>query len=258
MKKILIISIAMIMTMLAGFGVPYFMNRESRVDLGDRHAISNEVNNSGSDKNFNNSNGSEINVNSNKPADVKNSSQSDFKSNNINMKSNNGVKNDLGDNKNNNIRNNNNNNSNNKNNNNNDSKSQDDNIIKPTPFPVSSSAETSVATLPSNNNYNTELPYNLSVYIPTPIPTNPSSTQSNSRNKTIEERIQEHRAEILDEDLADFRRIFPRVDTAYLSRYDLNNITPEQLDELTTYLNNTLGSDLQRGLELYYKYSHLL
>ncbi|ABN52597.1 MAG TPA: hypothetical protein DEF39_12775 [Hungateiclostridium thermocellum] len=75
----------------------------------------------------------------------------------------------------------------------------------------------------------------------------------------IEKKIQEHRDEILDEDLADFRRIFPKVDINYVQSLGKDGYTDEETEELKRYLYKTLGeADYERAKILFYRYSYIL
>ncbi|GAE87080.1 hypothetical protein [Acetivibrio straminisolvens] len=75
----------------------------------------------------------------------------------------------------------------------------------------------------------------------------------------IDKKIEEHRDEILDEDLADFRRIFPKVDIGYVQSLGNGGYTDEEMEQLKSYLYRTLGAgDYERAKILFYRYSYIL
>ncbi|HOM03220.1 MAG TPA: hypothetical protein PLH43_10375 [Acetivibrio sp.] len=75
----------------------------------------------------------------------------------------------------------------------------------------------------------------------------------------IDKKIEEHKDEILDEDLADFRRIFPKVDIGYVQSLGSGGYTDEETEELKNYLYKTLGAaDYERAKILFYRYSYIL
>lgn len=87
-------------------------------------------------------------------------------------------------------------------------------------------------------------------------------TQENKENNEslswVERKIQEHRDEIDDDDLGDFRRIYSSVNIAYIQSLMDEGLDDEGMTELKTYLRNTLGGDYERAKELFYEYSYLL
>ncbi len=89
---------------------------------------------------------------------------------------------------------------------------------------------------------------------PTPVPTNVQEEPLN----WVEARIQKHRDEIDDADLADFRRIYPRVDIGYVQSVGEDGYTEDELQEVKAYLRKTLGGDYERAKELFYKYNYLM
>ncbi len=89
---------------------------------------------------------------------------------------------------------------------------------------------------------------------PTPVPTNVQEEPLN----WVEARIQKYRDEIDDADLADFRRIYPRVDIGYVQGVGEGGYTEDELQEVKAYLRKTLGGDYERAKELFYKYSYLM
>lgn len=89
---------------------------------------------------------------------------------------------------------------------------------------------------------------------PTPVPTNIQEQPAN----WVEARIQKYRDEIDDADLADFRRIYPRVDIGYVQSVGEGGYTEDELQEVKVYLRKTLGGDYERAKELFYKYSYLM
>lgn len=74
----------------------------------------------------------------------------------------------------------------------------------------------------------------------------------------VERKIQEHRDEIDDDDLEDFRRLYSRVNIAYIQGIVNDGLDDEGMTQLKSYLRNTLGGDYERAKELFYKYSYLL
>ncbi len=88
----------------------------------------------------------------------------------------------------------------------------------------------------------------------TPVPTKSQEQPSN----WVEEKIQKHRDEIDPDDLADFRRIYPRVDIGYVQSAGKDGYTSEEMNEVKAYLRSTLGGDYERAKELFYKYNHLI
>jgi hypothetical protein len=88
-----------------------------------------------------------------------------------------------------------------------------------------------------------------------PTPTAKENSQSES---WVERKIQEHRDEIDDDDLEDFRRIYSSVDIGYIQGLTSDGLSAEETEELKAYLKRTLGGDYERAKELFYEYSYLL
>ncbi|HQD29883.1 hypothetical protein [Acetivibrio saccincola] len=74
----------------------------------------------------------------------------------------------------------------------------------------------------------------------------------------VEEMIREYGHHISDDDLEDLRRLYSKVDIAYLQGIMEDGYTDEEVEEVKEYLKATLGSDYLRGRELFYKYSYLM
>ena len=74
----------------------------------------------------------------------------------------------------------------------------------------------------------------------------------------VEEMIREYGHHISDDDMDDLKRLYSRVDIAYLQGIMEDGYTDEEVEEVKAYLKDTLGSDYQRGKELFYKYSYLM
>ncbi|NMB33595.1 MAG: hypothetical protein GX992_05080 [Clostridium sp.] len=92
----------------------------------------------------------------------------------------------------------------------------------------------------------------------TPLPTETSPTVAKGSGEWIEIKIQEHRDEILDEDLADFRRIYSKVDIAYLKNLGIAGFSNEETEKAKAYLRQTLGDDYERAKMLFYRYFYIL
>ncbi|NLL04361.1 MAG: hypothetical protein GX270_00915 [Clostridiaceae bacterium] len=86
----------------------------------------------------------------------------------------------------------------------------------------------------------------------------PKATKNAESVSWVERKIKEHRDEIDDEDLADFRRIYSSVNIAYIQGLMDEGLDDEGMTELKSYLRNTLGGDYERAKELFYRYSYLL
>jgi len=54
------------------------------------------------------------------------------------------------------------------------------------------------------------------------------------------------------------KRLYSRVDIAYLQGIMEDGYTDEEVEEVKAYLKERLGSDYLRGRELFYKYSYLM
>ncbi|TYQ15982.1 UNVERIFIED_CONTAM: hypothetical protein Cloal_2480 [Acetivibrio alkalicellulosi] len=74
----------------------------------------------------------------------------------------------------------------------------------------------------------------------------------------VEEMIKKHGNRIRENDLDDLRRLYSKVNIAYLQGIVDGGITDEGFEEIKSYLHSTLGSDYARGRELYFMYSHLM
>ena len=74
----------------------------------------------------------------------------------------------------------------------------------------------------------------------------------------VEEMIREYGHHISDDDMDDLRRLYSQVDIVYLQGIMEDGYTDEEVEEVKAYLKDTLGSDYQRGKELFYKYSYLM
>lgn len=74
----------------------------------------------------------------------------------------------------------------------------------------------------------------------------------------VEEMIREYGHHISDADMDDLRRLYSKVDIAYLQGIMEDGYTDEEVEEVKVYLQKTLGSDYPRGKELFYKYSYLM
>ncbi len=106
--------------------------------------------------------------------------------------------------------------------------------------------ETSPSVMPGSNSTDNQPP--------SPAPTDKEEVPEN----WVEAKIQKHRSEIEDADLADFRRIFPKVDQGYLQNFANDGYTDEEITQIKAYLRKTLGGDYERAKELFYKYSYLI
>ncbi|AEV69383.1 hypothetical protein [Acetivibrio clariflavus] len=115
-----------------------------------------------------------------------------------------------------------------------------------------------------NEDKNTKDDYKISS--PNPVVSNPDNkkpdaepTANKESEDWIERKIREHRNEIDDEDLGDFRRIYSRLNIAYIQSIMNEGLDDEGMTKLKSYLRNTLGTaDYERAKELFYKYSYLL
>ncbi|NLP14092.1 MAG: hypothetical protein GX383_06390 [Clostridium sp.] len=85
-----------------------------------------------------------------------------------------------------------------------------------------------------------------------------SSPMTKGSEEWIERKIREHRNEILDEDLSDFRRIYSKVDIAYLQSFGSGGYSNEETEKAKKYLRDTLGADYERAKILFYRYSYIL
>lgn len=86
----------------------------------------------------------------------------------------------------------------------------------------------------------------------------PEATKNSESVSWVERKIQEHRDEIDDGDLADFRRIYSSVNIGYIQSLMDAGLDDEGMTKLKSYLRNTLGGDYERAKELFYRYSYLL
>lgn len=120
---------------------------------------------------------------------------------------------------------------------------------------------------PAINSQNTDVNKsdNKGVSSPNPVVSDqnkkePSAEVTNNRESMdwVEKKIQEHRAEIDDHDLEDFRRIYSKVNIVYIQSIMNDGLDDEGMTKLKSYLRNTLGGDYERAKELFYKYSYLL
>ncbi len=117
---------------------------------------------------------------------------------------------------------------------------------------------------PTVNSQNTEITQDGKV-TPKPIvsggskiePT-PEATKNSESVSWVDRKIQEHRDEIDDDDLADFRRIYSSVNIGYIQSLMDAGLDDEGMTKLKSYLRNTLGGDYERAKELFYRYSYLL
>lgn len=85
-----------------------------------------------------------------------------------------------------------------------------------------------------------------------------SSPVGKGSEEWIERKIREHRNEILDEHLSDFRRIYSMVDIGYLKSLMNDGYTDENTEKAKKYLRQTLGGDYERAKILFYRYSYIL
>jgi hypothetical protein len=74
----------------------------------------------------------------------------------------------------------------------------------------------------------------------------------------IEDLIAKHRDEIDDNDLADFRRLYAKVDIGYIRRLSKEGFTDEEEAELKTYLRGQYGGEYERAKDLYFEYAYIL
>ncbi|HHX18198.1 MAG TPA: hypothetical protein GX727_05005 [Clostridium sp.] len=74
----------------------------------------------------------------------------------------------------------------------------------------------------------------------------------------VDEMIREYGHHISDDDMDDLKRLYSRVDIAYLQGIMEDGYTDEEVEEVKAYLKERLGSDYLRGRELFYKYSYLM
>ena len=74
----------------------------------------------------------------------------------------------------------------------------------------------------------------------------------------VEEMIREYGHHISEYDMDYLRRLYSQVDILYLQCIMVDGYTDEEVEEVKAYLKDTLGSDYQRGKELFYKYSYLM
>ncbi len=86
----------------------------------------------------------------------------------------------------------------------------------------------------------------------------PEATKNSESVSWVDRKIREHRDEIDDGDLADFKRIYSSVNIGYIQSLMDAGLDDERMTELKSYLRNTLGGDYERAKELFYRYSYLL
>jgi|GEM_PF-442991 len=86
----------------------------------------------------------------------------------------------------------------------------------------------------------------------------PQKTDNSESVSWVDRKIKEHRDEIDDNDLADFRRIYSSLNIAYVQSIMNDGLDDEGMTKLKSYLRNTLGGDYERAKELFYEYSYLL
>jgi hypothetical protein len=86
----------------------------------------------------------------------------------------------------------------------------------------------------------------------------PEPTKNKESVSWVDRKIEEHRDEIDDDDLSDFRRIYSSVNIGYIQGLMDEGLDDEEMTQLKTYLRSTLGGDYERAKTLFYQYSHLL
>lgn len=86
----------------------------------------------------------------------------------------------------------------------------------------------------------------------------PKATKNSESVNWVDRKIQEHRDEIDDDDLEDFKRIYSSVNIGYIQSLMDAGLDNEGMSKLKSYLKNTLGGDYERAKELFYRYSYLL
>lgn len=118
-------------------------------------------------------------------------------------------------------------------------------IVKDTPRPS--------VPLKTQNRHEENGETTITTPVPSPTPTNNVKSES-----WVERKIREHRDEISDYDLADFRRIYSKVDIGYIQGLGRDGYDEEETAELKAYLQRTLGGDYDRAKELFFEYSYIL
>lgn len=80
-----------------------------------------------------------------------------------------------------------------------------------------------------------------------------------SLDRWLERKIEEHRDEIDDEDLDDFRAIVAKLNQRYIKTLAMDGFTGEEQDALKEHMHQRLSDkEYARAKELFYKYSYLL
>ncbi len=83
--------------------------------------------------------------------------------------------------------------------------------------------------------------------------------QNTSEPKSwIDKKLDEYESDIDPSDVSDIKRIYSKIDIGYVQGLSENGMTDEATNKIKEYLRKTLGSDYERAKELFYTYSYLL
>lgn len=74
----------------------------------------------------------------------------------------------------------------------------------------------------------------------------------------IDKKLDEYKSDIDPSDVSDIKRIYSKIDIGYVQGLSDNGMTDEATNKIKEYLRKTLGSDYERAKELFYTYSYLL
>lgn len=89
-------------------------------------------------------------------------------------------------------------------------------------------------------------------------PVNSATPENNETKSWIDEKLDEYKDDIDPADIPDIKRIYSRIDVAYVQGLSENGMTDEAKENIKDYLRKTLGSDYERAKELFYMYSYLI
>ncbi|HOV26482.1 MAG TPA: hypothetical protein PK566_09030 [Pseudobacteroides sp.] len=87
------------------------------------------------------------------------------------------------------------------------------------------------------------------------------SNETPTKNETkswIDEKLDEYKDDIDPADIPDIKRIYSKIDVAYVQSLSEDGMTDEAKNKIKEYLKKTLGSDYDRAKELFYMYSYLI
>ncbi|KNY26604.1 hypothetical protein [Pseudobacteroides cellulosolvens] len=92
-----------------------------------------------------------------------------------------------------------------------------------------------------------------------PINDKSEDDQNTSEPKSwIDKKLDEYKNDIDPSDVPDIKRIYSKIDIGYVQGLSENGMTDEATNKIKEYLRKTLGSDYERAKELFYTYSYLL